>query len=187
MWLRPETEMETEFASGTLRVKVRPVLAWKVSVLNLLFTAWFLWIDLSMWYRHGYTRRALTVLSTSSAIALWFYLLVGRETFEFSDQKMSIRREVPGWTRTSEYELERSSKLRVRTSGSRGYLMLKVGWRTINLSRYLSAMQAVRIVEELVAFLPLVAMRLVPEVDGEDVSAASPRQTRRLPFREPLR
>lgn len=65
--------------------------------------------------------------------------------------------------------------------------MLKVGGRTINLSRYLSAIQAVRIVEELVTFLPLVTMRLAPEVDGEEVSAASLRQTRRFPFREPLR
>jgi hypothetical protein len=38
--------------------------------------------------------------------------------------------------------------------------MLKVGWRTINLSRYLSAMQAVRIVEELIAFLPLAATEI---------------------------
>ena len=87
------------------------------------------------------------MLATSSAIALWFYLVVGREVFEFSDQKVSIRRQVLGWMSTSEYELERCSKLRVCTSGSRGYLMLKVGWRTTNLSRYLSAMHAVRTVE----------------------------------------
>jgi len=65
--------------------------------------------------------------------------------------------------------------------------MLKVGWRTINLSRYLSAMQAVRIVEELIAFLPLAATKFAPEIDGEEISTASWRQTRRLPFREPLR
>lgn len=107
--------------------------------------------------------RALLIWVMAGAVVAWFYQLSGSEVVEFDAQKVSISKNILGWTRTSEYLLNRCRELEWRDATSDGDssgLQCKVGWRTVKFAKNISDDEATEILRALQKNLPEVATHL---------------------------
>jgi uncharacterized membrane protein len=100
-------------------------------------------------------------------VALWSSLAAS-ETIEIDDQKLVIRRKNLGWTRTSEYEIDKCTDFRAneRQNWIRPTaLWCKVGGRTINFGQDMSYDQVAQVILELKRNVPHAADQLLMRTD----------------------
>jgi hypothetical protein len=120
----------------------------------------------------GYTARGWAAMSAMSrlifawvmgaTIVAWFYQLSGSEVIEFEAKGITIRKNVLGWDRVTQYRLEDCSALELHNKGEADAygLQCKVGWRTVRFAEYVSEEQGNEIISALQSELPDVAAKL---------------------------
>jgi hypothetical protein len=157
-------------ASGTVRVTVEPRPAWIaliVEVIGISLLGGYIvhtWGSGPLWF-HG-----LLIWAMATAVVAWFYQLSGSEIIEFDSQKISICKQVLGWTRVSEHPLSSCRELRWRRGEAEGDtegLQCKVGWRTIRFGAYVSEEEANEIFATLQTNLPKAFEQLCPRADWD--------------------
>ncbi|HEY6305010.1 MAG TPA: hypothetical protein VI488_00965 [Candidatus Angelobacter sp.] len=163
-FLQPRAEVDMVNASGVFRVTIdykHPVvilLYEAMAIAGALFLGWerqWTWIS-SLW--GPWVVAALIALN----LVVLGYRLTATEVIEFSDRQLVVSRTNLGWQRTSEYSLEKCSKLEWNKPwGKPGTFRCKFGWRTISFGEYFSQEQADRLMAELQTALPNVAKHLL--------------------------
>jgi len=94
--------------------------------------------------------------------------LAASETIEIDDQKLVIRRKNLGWTRTSEYEIDKCTDFRANERQNWIFstaLWCKVGERTIRFGQDMSYDQVAQVILELKRNLPHAADQLLMRTD----------------------
>ena len=111
---------------------------------------------------------------TSSAFAFGFVLVTlwssvaASETIEIDNQKLVVRRKNLGWTRTSEYDIDKCTDFRANERQNWLFstaLWCKVGERTINFGQDMSYEQVAQVILELKRNLPHAADQLLMRTD----------------------
>ena len=100
-------------------------------------------------------------------VALWSSLAAS-ETIEIDDQKLVIRRKNLGWTRTSEYEIDKCTDFRANERQNWIFptaLWCKVGERTIRFGQDMSYDQVAQVILALKRNLPHAADQLLMRTD----------------------
>jgi len=110
----------------------------------------------------------------SSGVCLGFILstlwssLAASETIEIGDQKLVIRRKNLGWTRTSEYDIDKCTDFRANERQNWIFstaLRCKVGEHAINFGQDMSYDQVARVILELKQNLPHAGDQLLMRTD----------------------
>jgi len=110
----------------------------------------------------------------SSVVCLGFILstlwssLAASETIEIGDQKLVIRRKNLGWTRTSEYDIDKCTDFRANERQNWIFstaLRCKVGEHAINFGQDMSYDQVARVILELKQNLPHAGDQLLMRTD----------------------
>jgi hypothetical protein len=106
---------------------------------------------------------------------LWGFVLVtlwgslaASETIEIDDQKLVIRRKNLGWTRTSEYDIDKCTDFRANERQNWIFstaLWCKAGERTIRFGQDMSYDQVAQVILELKRNLPHAADQLLMRTD----------------------
>lgn len=166
--LRPEADVEISARSGMLRVTVHPKTHWLLMLVQVAVIAFF-----SLYLYRGWTGisllfRGLLLWAVACAVTAWFYQLSGSELIEIDSQKMTIRKNILGWERTSEYPLEDCSELEWREPREDDYygLQCKVGWKTVRFGEYVSEARAIEILTVLQRQLPEIADKMLKGPDS---------------------
>jgi len=160
-------EMDIVAASGTIRVTLRSnprarLIHVAVAVIAVIVGV----ILLGLGAQSG--RFASFPVFGFVLVTLWSSLAAS-ETIEIDDQKLVIRREKLGWTRTSEYEIDKCTDF--RANERQNWILLptalwcKVGERTINFGQDMSYDQVAQVILELKRNLPHAADQLLMRTD----------------------
>lgn len=161
-FLQPRAEVEMVNASGTLRVSIEhkyPMLLFLIEVVFLAGAIFWGWDQ--QWWGLPNGSAVGGALLVINLIALGYHL-TGSEVVEFNDRQIVRSRTNLGWQRTSEYELEKCSRLTWRNYfGKPGFFRCHYGWRTFSFGKYLSQEQADHLLARLQSTLPNVANRLL--------------------------
>jgi hypothetical protein len=161
-FLYPRAEMEMVNASGALRVTIEhkyPKVLFLVHAASITAAIFWGW-DSQGWDlpRASAMGAALLVLNI---IGIAYYM-TGSEVVEFNDRQIVRSRTNLGWQRTSEFELEKCSRLKwLEYFGKPGFFRCQYGWRTFSFGKYLSQKQADRLLAALERSLPTVANHLL--------------------------
>ena len=146
-------EMDIVAGSGTMRVTLRSnprarLIHVAVAVIAAVIVGVFILLGLGA--QSG--RFASFPLFGFVLFTLWSSLPAS-ETIEIDNQKLVIRREKLGWTRTSEYEIDKCTDF--RANEKQNWILLptamwcKVGERTINFGQDMSYDQVAQVILEL--------------------------------------
>lgn len=108
------------------------------------------------------------ILQSGLVLATLWDSLAALETIEIDDQKLVIRRENLGWTRTSEYDIDKCTDFRANERQSWMFstaLRCKAGERVINFGQDMSYDQVAHVISELKRNLPHAADQLLMRTD----------------------
>lgn len=154
-WLNSDPNVEMNFVSGTLRVTVKSS-KWIPLLIGVGVPTGILSIFLPHWNDLSeYVRGALVLGLLADAAAL-IYKLLGAEVVEFTEQHLTMYREMHGWERRREYPVKECHEMQW-DEGSEGVpqgVMCKVGSKWIRFGEDISEQQANRIFLELQERLP---------------------------------
>jgi integral membrane protein DUF2244 len=162
-------EMDIVAASGTMRVTLRSnprarLIHVAVAVIVAVIVGVFMLLGLEA----QSARFASFPVFGFVLVTLWSSLPAS-ETIEIDDQKLVIRREKLGWTRTSEYEIDKCTDF--RANERQNWILLptalwcKAGERTINFGQDMSSDQVAQVILELKRNLPHAADQLLMRTD----------------------
>jgi hypothetical protein len=161
-FLQQRAEVAMVYASGAFRVTIEykyPVLLLLSEAIGIAGVFFWGWERQWMALPRGAVLAALIMVLNLVVLG---YHLTGSQVIEFNDRQLAVSRTNLGWQRTSEYELEKCSKLEWRKQwGKPGSFRCKYGWRPISFGKYLSQEQADRLLAELQRSLPNVAKHLL--------------------------
>ena len=161
-FLKRQRAVEIVALSGTLRVTINPRPAWVLLFIEALVAIVFGAMVFRGWGSMVLGYRILFVWAVASAVIAWFYQLSGLEVVEFDARKLSIRKQILGWNRTTEYSVSDCRELQWHTQseGDSYGLECKVGWRTVRFGEYISEDEAIDVLTALQSNLPDLAQRL---------------------------
>jgi hypothetical protein len=148
--------------SGMLRVTVHPGRSWLVVLLGVGGIIIFGIMMYRNWASMSHMFRVLFVWALISGTAALIFQLSGTEIIEIDAQRLIVRKEVHGWERKREYNVEECRELEwmqgVENTPQR--LQCKIGWRTVRFGEDLTENQAIEILAALQQSLPDVAQQL---------------------------
>jgi hypothetical protein len=154
-------EMDIVAAPGTLRVAIRsnPRARLIHVAVAVIVTVIFLGLRTHLGYE--------SILFGFILVVLWGSL-ASSETIEIDDEKLVIRRKNLGWTRMSEYEIDKCTDLRPNEKQNWIFstaLWCKVGGHVINFGQDMSYDQVAQLIVELKRNLPHAADQLLMRTD----------------------
>ena len=155
-------KIEISNISGLVRVTIRPSLHWFWALFEIAGLLFFSQVIYRNWHALGPANRALfTFALISSALSL-LYVQTGSEIIEFAPERLTITKELRGWERKRDYQIEDCSELQLHehSESDRDGLECKVGWKRITFGRNISEEEAVEILTALQRTLPGVAQKL---------------------------
>ena len=166
-WFAVHANLEMKALSGVVRVKIRISQMWVAILSEAAFFSWLLWTTALKWEESLWARLVAGWGLLTAALAL-FYFLTGSETIEFDKNNLTIRRNLLGWQRTSQYPVEDCSELTWRDQEERGEAALEcnVGWRKIRFARHATEEDARDILALLQKELPEVATKMTRSAEG---------------------
>lgn len=161
-FLYPRAEVEMVNVSGALRVSIEhkyPMALFLMEAASI--TAAIFWGWDRQWWGLPQGSAVGAALLVLNVIAIAYYM-TGSEVIEFNHRQIVRSRTNLGWQRTSEFELEKCSRLQwLEYFGKPGFFRCHYGWRTFSFGKYLSRKQADRLLAALESSLPNVANHLL--------------------------
>ncbi len=149
-------------ASGAFRVSIEhkyPMVLFLIDAVFIAGAIFWGW-DRQWWGLPGGSAVGVALLVLN--VIVIGYHMTGSEIIEFNDRQIVRSRTNLGWQRSSEYELEKCSRLKWRKDfGKPGFFRCHYGWRTFSFGKYLSQEQADHLLARLESTLPNVANHLL--------------------------
>jgi hypothetical protein len=166
-WFAVDANLEIKALPGSVRVKIRIGQTWVAILSEIAFFGWLLWTTAYKWEESLWARLIAGWGLLTAALAL-FYFLTGSEVIEFDQNNLTIRRNLLGWQRISQYRVDECSELSWRNQEEKGEAALEcnVGWRTIKFARYATEDEARNILTLLQKELPEVATKMTGAAEG---------------------
>ena len=159
---KTRTKIRIVSSSGTLRVTISPRRFWLLILLEITtFLVGVRWVYGS-WTRISMLFHVLFIWGFVSAALALIYQLSVTQVVEFDSHGMTLCKEIHGWERKKEYNIEECSELEWSegSEGERGALTCKVGRRTVEVCRDVSEVESMEILTALQRSLPDVAQRV---------------------------
>jgi hypothetical protein len=166
-WFTVHANLEMKERSGSVRVTIRNSQTWVAILCETVFFGWLLWTTAQKWEESLWARLIAGWGLLTAALAL-FYFLTGSEVIEFDQDNLTVRRNLLGWQRVSQYPVDECSELTWRDQQEKGEAALecKVGLRTIKFGRHATEEEARNVIALLQKTLPEVAMKMTRSAEG---------------------
>jgi len=150
-------------------VTIRPNPHWFWMLLEAVAIVSFSGYVFRDWRELSLVTHAIFLWVEVAGVVAWFYQLSGSEVIEFDARQLRITKDILGWSRVTEHQIEACTELELHERGEDDHygLQCKVGWRTLRSGAYLSDEQAIEILTALQRELPDVAQRLGSSQGGK--------------------
>jgi hypothetical protein len=153
--------IEVSTSPGIVRVVIHPARSWPLFLLQSAILAIAFALD-ERWGRIWYALRIFLLLAFVSNVLRFIFQFLGTEIVEMNATKITLRKEILGWYRIREFEVEECRELEW-TNGSEDEdqsMQFKVGRKMITFAHGLTEDQSLPIFGALQDTLPSVAQQL---------------------------